>query len=63
MSNGEENLEEAAGTLSVERTMISDSINCLKILMHHVSSQKPFEMEGTQEACWTEHRRGTAGFL
>lgn len=63
MSNKEDSLEKAAVILSVERTMIFDSINCLKISMHYVSLQKPFETECTQEACWMEHHRDTAGFL
>lgn len=63
MSTKEDSLEKAAVILSVERTMIFDSINCLKISMHYVSLQKPFETERTQEACWMEHHRDTAGFL
>lgn len=63
MSNKEDSLEKAAVIFSVERTMIFDSINCLKISMHYVSFQKPFESECTPEACWIEHHRGTAGFL
>lgn len=63
MSNKEDSPEKAAVILSVERTMIFDSINCLKISMHYVSLQKPFESERTPEACWMEHHRNTAGSL